>query len=113
MKKILAILLAALLVLSCFSFASADAKTYKVGVSIYQFTDNFMTLYRNEIENYFKTLETDTVKYEITMADGKKFELSNELFHLIKDIINIQGLGWQIRGNILGLNLTQKYQNYL
>ena len=45
--------------------------TYNVGVAIYQFTDNFMTLYRQEIENYFKTLETDTVKYEITMVDGK------------------------------------------
>lgn len=62
MKKILATLLAAILVLGCFSFASADAKTYKVGVSIYQYTDNFMTLYRNEIEAYFKTLETDDVK---------------------------------------------------
>ena len=71
MKKTLAIILAAILVLGCMSFASAEAKTYKVGVSIYQFTDNFMTLYRNEIENYFKTLETDDVKYEITMADGK------------------------------------------
>jgi len=40
----------------------------------------------------------------ITMADGTKFEISNELFHLVKDIINIEGLGWQIRGNIAGLN---------
>ena len=71
MKKTLAILLAAILVLSCFSFASAEAKTYKVGVSIYQYTDNFMTLYRNEIEAYFKTLETDEVKYDITITDGK------------------------------------------
>ena len=43
-------------------------------------------------------------RHFITMADGTKFELSNELLHLIKDIINIEGLGWQIRGNILGLN---------
>ena len=63
--------MAAILVLSCFSFAAAEAKTYKVGVSIYQYTDNFMTLYRNEIEAYFKSLETDEVKYDIIMADGK------------------------------------------
>ena len=50
---------------------AGDVKTYKVGVAIYQYNDNFMTLYRQEIENYFKTLETDTVKYEITMVDGK------------------------------------------
>ena len=51
--------------------AAGDVKTYKVGVAIYQYNDNFMTLYRQEIENYFKTLETDTVKYEVTMVDGK------------------------------------------
>ena len=70
MKKTLAILLVALLAVGSMCFASAET-TYKVGVSIYQFTDNFMTLYRQEIENYFKTKETDTVKYEITMVDGK------------------------------------------
>ena len=52
--------------------APADgAKTYNVGVAIYQYNDNFMTLYRQEIESYFKTLETDTVKYNVTMVDGK------------------------------------------
>lgn len=40
----------------------------------------------------------------ITMADGTAFQLSNEIFHIIKDITNIEGLGWQMRGNILGLN---------
>jgi len=49
---------------------TTDAKTYKVGVAIYQYNDNFMTLYRNEIENYFKTLETDSVKYDIKMVDS-------------------------------------------
>ncbi|MGX8692489.1 MAG: LURP-one-related/scramblase family protein [Clostridia bacterium] len=43
-------------------------------------------------------------RHIISMADGQVFELSNELFHLIKDISNIEGLGWQLRGNILGLN---------
>ena len=51
--------------------ASGDVKTYNVGVAIYQYNDNFMTLYRQEIEDYFKTLETDTVKYKVTMVDGK------------------------------------------
>ncbi|MCR5686272.1 MAG: LURP-one-related family protein [Lachnospiraceae bacterium] len=43
-------------------------------------------------------------RHFVKMSDGMKFELSNELFHLIKDITNIEGLGWQLRGNILGLN---------
>lgn len=40
----------------------------------------------------------------ITMADGTEFQLSNEIFHIIRDITNIEGLGWQMRGNIAGLN---------
>ncbi len=55
--------------------ASADpageAVTYNVGIAIYQFNDNFMTLYRQEIEAYFATLETDTVKYNLSFVDGK------------------------------------------
>ena len=43
-------------------------------------------------------------RHFITMADGTAFQLSNELFHLVKDVTNIEGLGWQLRGNILGLN---------
>ncbi len=43
-------------------------------------------------------------RHYITMADGKYFELSNELFHIYKDINNLEGLGWQLRGNIFGLN---------
>ncbi len=43
-------------------------------------------------------------RHFVTLADGQAFELSNELFHLFKDITNIEGLGWQLRGNILGLN---------
>ena len=73
MKKFLAILLALTMVfaLAVTATASAEPKTYKVGVAIYQYNDNFMTLYRNEIEAYFKTLETDDVKYELTMVDSK------------------------------------------
>lgn len=53
------------------SQSQAEARTVKVGVCIYQFDDNFMTLYREEIQSYFKSLETDEVKYEVTVSDGK------------------------------------------
>ena len=43
-------------------------------------------------------------RHFITMADGKQFQISTELFHLVKDINNIEGLGWQLQGNIMGLN---------
>lgn len=96
MKKLIALILVAMMALSCAACASTPAAepaapaaepaapaaepaapaateptTYKVGVCIYKFDDNFMTLYRQEIENYFKTLESDTVKYEVTIVDGK------------------------------------------
>ena len=43
-------------------------------------------------------------RHFITMSDGTEFQLSNELFHFIQDITNIEGLGWQLRGNALALN---------
>ena len=43
-------------------------------------------------------------RHFVTMADGTQFEISNELLHLVKDITNIEGLGWQLKGNIAGLN---------
>jgi len=45
-------------------------------------------------------------KHFITMADGRNFTLSNEIFHIIKDITNIEGLGWQLQGNIIGLTFN-------
>ncbi len=53
------------------------------------------------IERKFFTLHE---RHFITMADGTSFQLSNELWHLIKDISNIEGLGWVLRGNIAALN---------
>ena len=91
MKKTLAILLAAIMLLGMCSFATAETKTYKVGVAIYQYTDNFMTLYRNEIEAYFKTLETDDVKYEIIPADGKNdmAEQTNQIRNFITQGVDV------------------------
>ena len=43
-------------------------------------------------------------RHFVEMADGTEFQLANELWHLVKDVTNIEGLGWQLRGNILGLN---------
>ena len=43
-------------------------------------------------------------RHYISMSDGTCFELSNEIFHIVKDITNIEGLGWQLRGNLLALN---------
>ena len=99
MKRFLALVLAVVMVMSLACVASAaDVKTYKVGCSIYNFDDNFMTLYRNEIISYFKSLETDTVKYDIIMADGKNdmAEQTNQVQNFIT-----QGM------DVIILNLVQ------
>ena len=60
------------------------------------------------IEKKFLSLHE---RHYIEMSDGLRFEMSNELFHLIRDITNIEGLGWQLQGNILGLNFQLYDQN--
>ena len=58
----------------------------------------------NPVAHIEKKLLSIRQRHYVTMADGTQFELSSELLHLIKDITNIEGLGWQLRGNIMGLN---------
>lgn len=48
--------------------ASGDLADKKVGVCIYQFADNFMTLFRGELENYL--IEQGFSKENITIVDG-------------------------------------------
>ena len=48
---------------------SADLAGKKVGVCIYQFSDNFMTLFRTELENYLVSL--GFAKENITIVDGQ------------------------------------------
>ena len=54
-----------------------------------------------------KLLTLHEIHY-VDMDNGKSFTLSNELMHLIKDVTNIEGLGWVIDGNIIQLNFTIK-----
>ena len=73
MKKTLAVLLALLL---AFSFAGCEkkpqVKEVKIGVAMYQFNDNFMTLYRQDIQKYFDELNAkdSSVHYTVTIVDG-------------------------------------------
>ncbi|MBQ2257303.1 MAG: galactose ABC transporter substrate-binding protein [Lachnospiraceae bacterium] len=47
---------------------TGDLSTKKVGVCIYQFSDNFMTLFRGELENYL--VSQGFSKENITIVDG-------------------------------------------
>ena len=120
MKKFLSLLLSVVMVLSlvaCSNQATtatepvvessveavAEAPTntkriVKVGVSIYTFADAFMTLYRNEIEKYFRSLNTDEVEYQVTIQDAKndQGEQSNQIENFINQ-----------KYDVLILNLVQ------
>ena len=50
-------------------------------------------------------------RHFVTMSDGTEFQISNEILHIVKDITNIEGLGWQLQGNILGLNFELYDEN--
>ena len=52
-----------------------------------------------------KLLTLHEIHY-VDMENGRSFTLSNELLHLIRDVTNIDELGWVIDGNILALNFT-------
>ena len=48
------------------STAASAAGSANIGVCIYQFADNFMTLYRTDLEEYLKDMG-----YAVTIVDGK------------------------------------------
>lgn len=50
-------------------------------------------------------------RHFVEMENGTKFQLSNELFHIIKDITNIEEFGWQLQGDIMELNFHLYDQN--
>ncbi len=58
----------------------------------------------NSVAKIWKKLISLHERHYIAMADGTEFQFSNELWHIVKDVTNIEGLGWQLRGNVLGLN---------
>ncbi len=58
----------------------------------------------NQVAHIDRKFFTLHERHIITMADGTSFQLSNELWHIIRDISNIEGLGWVLRGNIAALN---------
>lgn len=52
--------------------AQEEGQTFEIGVAIYQYNDNFMTLYREELGNYFVELgEADGNTYNVDFQDGQ------------------------------------------
>jgi methyl-galactoside transport system substrate-binding protein len=75
MKKKILVLLAVLMAFTMFGCSSnqeEEVKEINIGVAIYQFDDNFMTLYRQDIQAYFDDLNAkdSTVHYNVSIVDG-------------------------------------------
>lgn len=65
-------------------------KDVKVGISIYKFDDNFMTLYRTELERYLVE-DLGFSKANITVQDGKgdQAEQTNQIKNFITDGVDV------------------------
>ena len=70
--------------------AGGDFSDKKVGISIYKFDDNFMTLYRTELERYL-TEELGFKKENITIPDGKgdQAEQTNQIQNFIASGVDV------------------------
>ena len=81
MKKLLTVLVAALMVFALVGCSSKEEtaapaangqESYKIAVSIYEYTDNFMTTYRNNMIKYFDELNAAAgyKKFDYVFADA-------------------------------------------
>ena len=84
MKKLVALALVVMMALSMVSFASAEG--LDIGVCIYKFDDNFMTLYRTELENYLTGMG-----HSVTVVDGKndQAEQTNQINSFIAQGVDV------------------------
>ena len=67
-----------------------DVENAKVGIAIYQFTDNFMTLYRTELVRYL-TEDLGFKEENITVTDGKndQAEQTNQINNFITGGVDV------------------------
>lgn len=88
MKKIIALVMTLLIVALCGVATAEDAP--KIGITIYQFADNFMTLYREELVRYL-TEDCGIDAANITVMDGKndQAEQSNQIDAFIADNVDV------------------------
>lgn len=70
-----------------------DLKDVKVGISIYKFDDNFMTLYREELVRYMVE-DLGFTKENITVQDGKgdQAEQTNQIDNFIANKVDVMVL---------------------
>ena len=88
MKKIIALVMALVVIALCGVATAEEAP--KIGIAIYNFADNFMTLYRNELQRYL--VEDLKVPAEnVVIMDGKndQVEQTNQIDAFIADNVDV------------------------
>ncbi|MBQ2528379.1 MAG: LURP-one-related family protein [Spirochaetales bacterium] len=92
---------------------AAENVVYKSESKVFSIHDktHITDMNGNEVAYIWRKVFTLHERHFIEMADGTSFQLSNEIWHLVKDITNIEGLGWQLRGNFVGLNFELYDEN--
>lgn len=91
MKKFIAVVMTLALCLSALCcVASAEGTAPRIGISIYQYADNFMTLYREELVRYL-TEDCGVPAENITIVDGKndQAEQTNQINNFIADNVDV------------------------
>lgn len=94
MKKISKLFLVLLLLFSvaaCSSNGGNEQKVVKIGVAIYKYDDNFMTVYRNKLKELFEEKNSDDVTYELTFQDAKgdQAEQTNQIQGFISQGVDL------------------------
>ena len=75
--------------------------------SIHDKTDVYAADGRHVAYMERKLITLHEIRY-VDMENGRSFTLSNELLHIIRDVTNIEELGWILEGNIIQLNFTMR-----
>lgn len=65
----------------------------------------------NFVSKFHAKFFTLHARHFIEMADGTQFQLWREFWHIYKDIMNIEELGWVMEGNIWAMHFTIKDRN--
>lgn len=87
MKKTLALLLVLVMSLCALAVPAFAEEPVKVGVCIYQFSNDFMTLYRQELQSYLE----ENYNVEVTVVDGKndQVEQTNQINTFISQGVDV------------------------
>lgn len=69
--------------------SNADLSSKKIGVSIYQFSDDFMTLYRSELSSYLESLGFSTDNIEIVDAADDVATQKSQIQNFISNEVDV------------------------